>query len=75
MVSDQPCNVGRDGRRAGFDAAMIGLDNRFGGDRFAGRIVEIQHNVVMKRSLISLQGQGVVAALVDDLLSRWRAGN
>ena len=31
-------------------------------------IVEMQHNVVMKRSLISLQGQGVVAALIDDLL-------
>src|SRR5271165_4123724 len=56
MVFDQPSDVGRDSRRAGFDAAMIGLDDRLGGDRLAGRIDEIQHNVVMKRSLIPLQG-------------------
>ena len=68
MVFDQPRDVSRDRGGAGFDAAMIGLDDRRGGDRFAGRIVEMQHNVVMKRSLISLQGQGVVAALIDDLL-------
>jgi hypothetical protein len=32
---------------------MIGLDDRRGGDRFAGRIVEMQHNIVMKPCLIS----------------------
>src|SRR5271166_6873110 len=36
MVFVQPRDVGRDRRRAGFDAAMIGLDDRLGGDRFAG---------------------------------------
>ena len=35
----------------------------------AGRIVEIQHNIVMKRRLISFQGEGVVAALIHDLPS------
>src|SRR6202021_86285 len=49
---------------------MIGLDDRLGGDRLAGGVVEIQHHVLMKRSLISLQGEGIVAPLIDDLL--WR---
>src|SRR5208337_2610319 len=39
MVFDQPRDVGRDRGRAGFDAAMIGLDDRLGGDRLAGGIV------------------------------------
>src|SRR3984957_4933220 len=47
---------------------MIGLDDRLGGGRLAGGIVEIQHHVIMKRSLISLQGEGIVAPLIDDLL-------
>jgi len=68
MVFDQPGDIGRDHGCAGFYAAMISLDDRRGGDRFAGGIVEIKHNVIMKRSLISLQGQGVVAALINDLL-------
>jgi hypothetical protein len=54
---------------AGLDAAMIDLDDRRGGDRFAGRIVEMQHIVVMKRSLIFLRSQGLVATLIDDLLT------
>ncbi len=37
MVFDQPRDVSRDRGGAGFDAAMIGLDDRRGGDRFAGR--------------------------------------
>ena len=52
-----PCDVGRDGRRAGFDAAMIGLDDRLGGDRLARWIVEIKHNVVMKRSLLPFRAR------------------
>src|SRR5271166_2530824 len=39
MVFVQPRDVGRDRGRAGFDAAMIGLDDRLGGDRLAGGIV------------------------------------
>ena len=68
MVFVQPRDVGRDRGRTGFDAAMIGLDDRLGGDRLAGGVVEKKHDVVMKRSLISLQGEGIVAALIDDLL-------
>jgi hypothetical protein len=71
MVFDQPRDIGRDRGRA----AMVGLDGRLGGDRFAGGIVEIQNDVLMKRSLISLQGQGVVAALIDDLLGDGALGN
>ena len=48
MVFVQPRDVGRDGRGAGLDTAMIGIDDRFGGNRLAGGIVEIQHNVIMK---------------------------
>ena len=33
MVFDQPRDVGGDRGGAGFDAAMIGLDDRLGGDR------------------------------------------
>ena len=36
MVFDQPRDIGRDRSCAGFDAAMIGLDDRRGGDRFGG---------------------------------------
>ena len=36
MVFVQPRDVGRDRGRAGFDAAMIGLDDRLGGDRLRG---------------------------------------
>lgn len=40
MVFVQLRDVGRDGRGAGFDAAMIGVNDRFGRDRRAGGIVE-----------------------------------
>ncbi len=54
MVFDQPRDVRRDRGRARFYAAMIHLYDPRRRERFANQIFEMQHNVVMKRSLISL---------------------
>jgi hypothetical protein len=53
---------------------MTGVDDRLGMGRFAGGIVEKQDDVVMQRSLITLQGQGIFAALIHNG-GRWRAGS
>ena len=67
MLFDQPFDIRRDRGRAGLDAAVAGIDDRSGADRLALGIVEKQNNVIVKRSLISFQGEGVIAALIDNL--------
>jgi len=63
----QPGDVVRNRSRAGFDAAVIGFDDGLHRDRLRGGIVEISADIVIKIALIALEGQGVIAALVDDL--------
>ena len=59
----QPANIGRDGGRAGLDAAVIGIDHRLGGAGLAVRIIEEPHHIVLQGALIGFQGQDIIAAL------------
>ena len=69
MVLLQPLDVGRDRRRTRLDAAVIGLDQRLCHGGLAGRDIKKQPDVIMRRALVALQCQRVVAALMDNLLS------
>jgi hypothetical protein len=67
MIVLQPFDVGADRGRAGLDATVIGVDVRLGRGGLAGRVAEIANDIIMQRALVALQGQGVPAALIDDL--------
>jgi hypothetical protein len=54
--------------RAGFDPPVIPIDRLRGNAVRPGWIVEKQPDIVMQRRLISFQRQGIIAALIDDLL-------
>lgn len=68
MIVLQPLYVGADRGGTGFDAAVIALDNGLGGGDLAGGVIEIADDIVMQRTLVALQRQGVIATLIDDLL-------
>ena len=68
MIVLQPLYVGADRGRAGFDAAVIALDNRVGRGDLAVGVVEIANDIIMQRALVALQRQDLVAPLIDDLL-------
>jgi hypothetical protein len=63
----QPVDLARDQGRAGFDAAVIGINGLRTRRRLVRRIVEECADVLMQRALVALQRQDVVAALIDDL--------
>ena len=69
MIPLQPVDIGRDRGRAGLDAAVISIHALRARRRFAGRVIEEHADVIMQRGLVALQRQGIVAALIDDLLS------
>ena len=61
MIVLQPLYVGADRGRAGFDAAVIALDNRVGRGDLAVGVVEIANDIIMQRALVALQRQDIVA--------------
>jgi hypothetical protein len=68
MMMLEPANVGRDGGGACLDPTIVGIHRGMGLTGLTGGIVEIQTDIGMKARLVALQGQRVVAALIDDLL-------
>lgn len=66
MVVLQPTDIGGDHGHAGFDAAVIPLDDGFAHAGPALWIVERRAYVIVQGALVAPQGQGIVAALVDD---------
>ena len=68
MVFHQPGDIRRDRRRAGLDAAVIAVDDGRWPWSYCWRDHRETAHVAMQRSLVALQRQGIVAALIDDLL-------
>lgn len=68
MMMLEPVNGGREGGGAGLDPPIVGIHRGMGVTGLTGGIVEIQTDIGMKARLVALQGQRVVAALIDDLL-------
>ena len=64
----EPADVGRDGGRPCLDPSVIGIHRGIGVLGFPSRIIEIQTDIRVERALIALQGQRVIATLIDDLL-------
>src|SRR5882724_5613889 len=67
MIFLEPVDRRGDCRHAGFDAPVIALDSGFGRDLLRSGIIEKSAHVVMQRALITLERQGIVASLIDDL--------
>ncbi|MCC2690741.1 MAG: hypothetical protein K0S21_3544, partial [Rhizobiaceae bacterium] len=66
MTFSQPADVGRDRAGAGLDPAMIAIDRGVRIRRSGFGIVEEQRDIAMQGSLVSFEGQDIVAALIDD---------
>jgi hypothetical protein len=68
MHVSQRVDIGGYAGRARFDTAMPGIDVRLCRVDLARRVIEQQHDVGMQGWLVLLQGEGIVTALIDDLL-------
>lgn len=66
MTFPQPADVGRDRAVACLDPAMIAIDRGVRIRRSGFGIVEEQRDIAMQGSLVSFEGQDIVAALIDD---------
>ena len=68
MVRLKRVDRGCDRGRAGLDAAMIAINGGIDCADLALQVVEKADHIVMQLTLVALQRQHVVAALIDDLL-------
>ena len=68
MLFLQPADICRNRDAARFDAAMIGIDRGMFRRGLGQRVVEKHRDIGVQRALIALEGEAVIATLIDDLL-------